>query len=287
MKKIIILTILLLLGTNMIFAQEQNDRYNDEKGLRIKRTKNDSRIYADSNYNIIFADYRKLNHQVYFRTIDYPTKLINGKTYQLITIPGKSPDTNVDYYYINNAGKIVYSRTGKSVNKPDYDKNFWIDVDIIKNNTNIEYFQYANDISIGLLSAPFKYRLDVGEAPASLIDGNFNVAPFIGWKWRTSPTRPFYISPFIFGGVTTLVFNSANNANLLDANKIENGAGLTYGLGLSLKFYDFSPGFIIGWDKGFGNLGEGFLYNDKPWISFSVNYDFFKPKNNPIPVTNK
>ena len=72
-------------------------------------------------------------------------------------------------------------------------------------------------------------------------------------------------------------YNSANNENIIDADKLENGTGLTYGLGLSFKFGAISPGFIVGWDKGFGDLGSGFKYNDKAWISFSVNYDFFKP----------
>jgi hypothetical protein len=48
-----------------------------------------------------------------------------------------------------------------------------------------------------------------------------------------------------------LNYNSANNENIIDADKLENGTGLTYGLGLSFKFGAISPGFIVGWDKGF------------------------------------
>jgi len=51
-----------------------------------------------------------------------------------------------------------------------------------------------------------------------------------------------------------LNYNSANNENIIDADKLENGTGLTYGLGLSFKFGAISPGFIVGWDKGFGDF---------------------------------
>ncbi len=112
------------------------------------------------------------------------------------------------------------------------------------------------------------------------MDGDFNIAPFIGWKWRLSSARPFYIAPFGFAGVTTLNFNSANNTQIIEADRLENGTGLTYGIGLSFRFGSVSPGFVVGWDKGFGDLGSGFMYNDKAWISFSVNYDFFKPAKN-------
>ena len=278
MKKLTALIILILLPINLGFSQENSKILDAPKGLRIIKDGIDYIVYADKKLEPNFDDFRKINHRVYFKKLDYPIQEKNGKKYVLITIPGSSKKEDQEAVLKLDDGTTIYPRSGKTIDHPDYDQNFWIELDIVENKTKTEYFRYANDVFSGLLTAPFKYRLKVGNAPESLIDGDFNIAPFIGWKWRVSSNRPFYFAPFGFVGVTSLNYNSANNNNISDLNKLENGTGLTYGGGFSFKFGAVSPGFILGWDKGFGDLGSGFKYNDKPWISFSVNYDFFKPK---------
>jgi hypothetical protein len=277
MKQILTVVILSCLTVLSVFGQDENEVIDDPLGLRIERNGQDYLIYADKNLSPNFEDYRKLNYQVYFRKVNYPEKEVNGKKYQLISIPGSSNKQDQNEQKTLSDVIVIYPRAGKTVNKEDYDNNFWIEVEIIENHTKTEHYKYANDVFSGLLTAPFKYRLKLGNAPESLIDGDFNIAPFIGWKWRVSSARPFYVSPFGFAGVTSLNFNSANNSKIIEADKLENGTGLTYGLGLSFRFGNVSPGIVVGWDKGFGDMGSGFLYNDKAWISFSVNYDFFKP----------
>lgn len=277
MKKVITFAILTLLSVAIAFGQDDETRVDEPLGLRIKRNGQDYLIYADQNLTPNSKDYRKLNYQVYFRKIDYPIKEVNGKKYQLISIPGSSKTQDQKGLEKSIEGSNIYPRAGKTTSKEDYDHNFWIEVEVMEKYTETEYYKYANDVFSGLLTAPFKYRLDLGNAPESLIDGDFNLAPFLGWKWRVSSVRPYYVAPFGFAGVTSLTFNSANNKNIVEANKLENGTGLTYGVGLSVRLGDVSPGIIVGWDKGFGDLGSGFLYNDKAWISFSINYDFFKP----------
>lgn len=285
MKKSITLLILTLFTVVFAFGQAKDSIIDAPQGLRIMRNGHDYLIYADHNLAPNFNDYRKINNQVFFRLIDYPVKVEGDKKYQLITIPGPSEDNEKKKRL--NDGSNLYPRVGKTVNKEDYDQNFWIESDIIEKHTGIEHYRYANAVFSGLLTAPFKYRLKIDDAPESIIDGDFNIAPFIGWKWRVSSTRPFYVAPFGFAGVTSLNYNSANNDNISDSDILENGVGLTYGLGLSFRFGSVSPGFIIGWDKGFGNLGSGFMYNNKTWISFSVNYDFFKPVSDHKSVANK
>lgn len=277
MKKTIVLLTFTCFVPLFIFGQEPIEKIDAPLGLRVKKNGNDYLIYSDKEQSPNFKDYRKINYQVYFRKVEFPQKDIGGKKYQLITIPGSSSSQNQNMAFKLQDGTLVYPRAGKTVNKPDYDQNFWIEASVIEEQVNIEYYKYANDVFSGLLTAPFKYRLKTGKAPESLIDGDFNIAPFIGWKWRISSERPFYIAPFGFAGVTSLNYNSANNNNITDSDKLENGTGLTYGLGISFKFDDISPGLIFGWDKGFGDLGSGFKYNDEVWISFSINYDFFKP----------
>ena len=276
MKNLITLTFLVIFTSTFVIGQEQNENLDKPLGLRVKKNGNDYLIYADEELSPNFNDYRKINYQVYFRKVDFPEKEISGVKYQLISIPGNSKKQEEDDIKILADGPKFYPRVGKTINKPDYDGNFWIKVKDIEKNTNVEYYKYANDVFSGLLTAPFKYRLKSGNVTEAIIDGDFNIAPFIGWKWRVSSEKQFYVAPFGFAGVTSLNYNSANNENIFVAEKIENGTGLTYGFGISFKFGVVSPGLIVGWDKGFGDLGSGFKYNDKAWISFSVNYDFFK-----------
>lgn len=280
MKKLPIILILFMLSTIFAYGQDDSAIVDAPLGLRIKRNGQDYLIYSDQNLAPNLSDYRKINYQVYFRKVDAPIKVVDGKKYQMITIPGSSGKQDQNKIEKLVDGSITYPRAGQTVNKEDYDHNFWIDIELTEKQTDPEYYKYANDVFSGLLTAPFKYRLKQGNAPESLIDGDFNVAPFIGWKWRVSSVRSYYIAPFGFAGITTLNFNSANNSKITNSDKLENGVGVTYGLGLSVRLGNVSPGFVIGWDRGFGDTGSGFLYNDKPWISFSVNYDFFKSKKN-------
>lgn len=277
MKKIITTLLLTITSFTLALSQEDNSRVDAPLGVRIKRNGQDYLIYSDQNLKPNFEDYRKINYQVYFRKVEFPIKEIDGKKYQLISIPGSSSkqDQGEGNKLLN--GPPTYPRAGKIVNKEDYDNNFWIEIEIIEKYTETENYKYANDIFSGLLTAPFKYRLKLGNAPESFMDGDFNIAPFIGWKWRISSVRPYYIAPFGFTGVTSLNYNSANNSKIIDPDKLENGTGITYGLGLSFKLGNVSPGFVVGWDQGLGDLGSGFMYSDKAWISFSINYDFFKP----------
>ncbi len=275
MKNLIATLTLIVLSCTIALGQEENSSLDNPLGHRVKRNGQDYLIYANKEFEPNFKDYRKINYQVYFRKINHPVKEIGGKKYQLISIPGSSlPKSQTELGITGEMSE--YPRAGKSVDKEDYDSNFWIESDIIEKQTDTEYYKFANDVFSGLLTAPFKYRLALGSAPEALIDGDFNIAPFIGWKWRVSSARPFYLAPFGFAGITTLGYNSANNTEIEDKDKLENGTGLTYGMGLSFRFGSVSPGFIVGWDKALGGLGRGFKYSDKAWISFSVNYDFFK-----------
>ncbi|MCF2221514.1 hypothetical protein H9Q08_19800 [Chryseobacterium sp. PS-8] len=260
-----------------IKAQEL-EHSNTPNGLRVKKgEKNYFHIYKNNNFKIDTTNYRRLDPSVYFEVPKQNKEIkFNKKTYILIAVPG----------YRNQSEKE--NTNGSRINNLDYDKEFWTEKenifiedkngheDLNENNVERNYSKFSNDFFSGLLTAPFKYRF--GGSNESLIDGDFNVAPFLGWKFRLSKTRPYFFAPFFFTGITTLKYNSTNNTKIMDLSIEENSSGFTYGGGISLRFGNISPGVIIGFDKGTGNLGSGFIYNNKPWLSFSLNYDFFKPK---------
>ncbi len=182
-----------------------------------------------------------------------------------------------------NRAIVEFDTITKIVSKDDLDNFFWIDADTIEKYARIEYRKYANDFFTGILTCPFKFRLKTGNAPESLIDGDLNISPFFGWKFRISASKAYFIAPFIFTGITSLNYNSANNFKILNPDDLENSMGITYGFGISFRFNNICPGILLGFDHGLGNLGKGFYYSDKPWISFSINYDFIKLKTNNRP----
>ena len=282
MKKNVFLITVILFCTSSILIGQKNENVDDILGKRIVKNGKDYLIYTDANLEPNFSDYRKLNYRFFFRLVDFPIyhDTVNNRRYQLITIPGKIKEGNQSKNESSMAEN--YPRAGKSIDKVDYDQNFWIDVDILEDFCEVVHYKYSNDVFSGLLTAPFKYRLKAGSSPESFLDGGFNIAPFFGWKFRMSSSRPFFFSPFIFSGITTLSYSAADNTSINDASVIENGSGIVYGGGITFRFGSISPGLILGYDHGLGNLGKGFKYSDKPWISFSISYDFFEPKQNAV-----
>ena len=280
MKKLLALSFCLALSALVASGQDRHSGIDAQLGLRIIRNGQDYLIYADKNLSPDFDSYRKINYLVYFRKVDVPVQEIDGKEYQMITIPGSGNQSDHSKDKKRAGRTSDYPVAGRNVIQEDFDRNFWIEVDVIENYTETEYYKYANDVFAGLLTAPFKYRPKLGNAPETILDGGFNFAAFLGWKWNVSSFRPFYLAPFGFLGFTTLNFNSANNLRITDPGILETGVGYTYGAGVSLKFGNVSPGFVVGWDRGIGYLGQSYLYNDKAWISVTVNYDLFKPMRN-------
>jgi len=258
------------------YCQNRTEHTNDTLGYRIIKTGNDFIIYSNLYGSPDFTNARIINNRVYFRIFIGETKNVNGTKYQLITIPSSSKPL-----YQGNK-KIDRGKSDSSVivivSEADYNQLFWIESNIIEQYTIIEYYKYANDIFSGILTCPFKYRFKTGNAPESLIDGDLNISPFFGWKFRISASKPYFIAPFVFTGITSLNYNSANNFKIINSDELENCMGITYGFGISFKFNNISPGILLGFDHGIGNLGKGFYYSDKPWISFSLNYDFIKLK---------
>lgn len=271
MKTILLIaTLITNIFSIVCFSQEPD--LNSEKGLRMKKGNSDLVIYSDYQMKPNKEDWRKLNYRVYFRIVNIPS--VDG--HLMITIPGKTKELDQD----SSRSKSIeqYPRSGLSISEYDFDQNFWVDsITLANTELETEYFQYESSPFIGTLTAPFKLRMAVS-SEESFIDGAFNVSQFFGWKFRLSDSKPHFISPFVFGGITTLSYSSSNNNGILEANRKENGSGLTYGAGVAFRFGTISPGVVIGFDHGFGDLGKTFEYNDKLWLSFSLNFEFFKPK---------
>ena len=262
----IIATSVFLLLSAFVYGQEK-ETARDTMGYRLKQNGQDVLIYTDVDGKPDLNSFRKLNYRVYFRTVKRPTEIVNGKTYQMITVPGP------------HASDPLKARTvvnGSSISPDDFDKNFWIDVEDLRM-VNIESFPFKSRPCFGVLSVPFKIRPERGEFSSTLLEGSFNVGAYFGWRIPMAKQKTYFICPVISAGFTTMNYTSANNREgINDPDKTESGSGMSYGTGLVFDIFDIQFGIVAGADHGFGNLSKTYTYQDAMWFSFSFNYNFLQ-----------
>jgi hypothetical protein len=185
-----------------------------------------------------------------------------------ISVANKSVDLNGNTTFINSA---------------DNSKYFWIRKDqldkMIEDKFIGKSYETPNvNLSYGAsLSLPFKYRPKINERNIK-ITPDITLGGYIGFKWRISSKKPFYITaPIATLGLTTLSIND-NNTTTTD-----NGDGLVLGIttstGVAFQFDDFQVGLMLGADRAAGELGKDWIYNDKIWYSFSIGYSFIGKKD--------
>jgi len=254
---------------------QPGERLNDIKGYRLKPAKAVLIYYQTAAGGVDLANTRTLNNSVFFVPMNPAVEINdNGTNYSLIIIPGKQSPA------------IAPVQNRQRVSPIDFDQLLWIAktnlVDLVP-----EYYKYRNDIVLGALTLPFKYRPALGDNASSLIDGSFNLGPYIGYKIRLSGNRPFFVSGIFSGGVTSLTYNSSNNTGITDKDKSESGFGVQYGGGVVFDLYKIQLGVILGGDHGIGDLSRTFKYQNNLWLAFSLSFSFLDNKANEDENKNK
>jgi len=117
--------------------------------------------------------------------------------------------------------------------------------------------------TFGTLVVPYKYQVKGDRS----LSGGATLGGYVGYR---NTIRGISTQLIVFGGATKV-----DVPRTVDGKSVvESMAGLSYGVGLlgSIK-NSFKLGFVIGAD----HVGKSVDYvNDgKPWISFSLGYDFF------------
>ncbi len=253
-------------------------RLDDIKGYRLKSEKSVP-IYLNNQDNTIdFAHTRLLDKSVFFRFVDkVPEIKKDDITYVKIYIPGNQQKIEVkDGKEISiNTKDIQYNE--HRVSKIDYDQTFWIDKSAVEN-VDIAYYRYRNDVILGALTLPFKFRPKRGDESSSVVDGSFNVGPYVGWKFRLTESRPFFVAPIGAVGVTSLTYNSSNNSAITDAKQSETGFGFQYGGGVVFDLYKIQLGLVVGADYGVGDFAKTYNHQNTLWMGFSLNFNFLNNK---------
>lgn len=273
-----ILLILFACSAVVLSSSAQDfDNYNDTIGYRLKNRQDVVTVFLDTCHcsNVSDKYKRKLKSSVFFQTLS-DIAIFSNKKYIKITVPGRylEPDSITRK---NSMTRYKEEYNSSTISRKDYDRDFWMNIEDMKK-VRIEYGKFKNDVIFGMLTAPFKWRLSSTSGHSDLIDGSLNVNSFIGYKLSFGTQTPSYLGIFIFGGTTTIAYNSSNTTSITDPSKSENGVGLNYGVGIVFRIKGVSPGILLGFDRGFGEFSRTYIYQGKPWLSFSLNYDFIKPK---------
>ena len=113
------------------------------------------------------------------------------------------------------------------------------------------------------------------EPHASTIqNGDVNLGTFLGVRLgNKTNTVGFNLGGIL--GVSSTTMNSANNSGITDKSTSQSNTGLNYGVTLVVDVEKkFQVGIVGGWDHALGDLGKGYIYQDRMWIGFSLNYKF-------------
>lgn len=235
----------------------------------------------DSGVTEKFSDAFKLSHANFlFKIITMKER--PDKEYKIVII------SFPDYKRRRGNGKNI-GTDSIYIDSSDNGKIFWMKQDVFKELLDSQFIRkyyrrrYPSFAYGGSFSLPFKMRPEThGQnmkiTPEIKLDG------YVGCKIRLTRHSDFFITiPTITLGVSAVGVNENNtineNASTDDIARDGLVMARTFSLGAILQFNDFQMGVVLGWDKASGEIGRDWIYNDKPWYSFSIGWTFLAEKD--------
>jgi hypothetical protein len=152
-------------------------------------------------------------------------------------------------------------------------------------NRQFESFYYTN-YELAILTIPFKchfgYNTD-GKTVDPVFNTNINISTFLGKRMgRASYSYDMYkgmvennwsVTLGAFLGIGAQKLDSASTSlSEIPLSKEADIPAVSYGLGLLFNISDFNLGVFLGWDKGLGEIGEKWNFDNKPWLGFGFGY---------------
>lgn len=248
----------------------------------VKLSKGDS---GDGGLKEKLSEEFKLSHSnFYFKVItikDHP-----GKEYKIVEI------SFPDYKRMKRGRyKSIETDSANSSNYIDSSDNgsiFWmketvfnelLEKQFIRKYYRRRYPSFAYGATFAL---PFKMRPETHGQNMKLTP-EIQLGGYAGCRIRLTRHSDFSITlPTITLGVSTLGVNDNNtiNENASQTDIAPDGLvlGRTVSLGAILQYNNFQMGVVMGWDKASGEIGKNWIYNDKPWYSFSIGFSFLADK---------
>ncbi|HEX8113190.1 MAG TPA: hypothetical protein VF516_35915 [Kofleriaceae bacterium] len=137
------------------------------------------------------------------------------------------------------------------------------------------YDKWHSDMVYGLsLVLPFKLRPATAGFNTALTE-SLTLGGVLGARWRISRFLDYHVDfPVVTAGLSTLDIEQGRAPSTMDGGK--QVLGFTASVGAVLELTDFQLGLMVGVDHAPGDQGQGWVYNDKVWYSFSIGYTFLK-----------
>jgi hypothetical protein len=129
---------------------------------------------------------------------------------------------------------------------------------------------------------PFKVRFKT-QGQNIKLNTDVTLGGYVGAKTRLDSSRPYYVSLIATLGLAFLPLNDNTNLSMdamVSMDKMASKGdstvvGVTGSVGFVIELSDFQLGVLAGIDRAAGEAGKDWIYNNKPWVSFSIGYAFF------------
>lgn len=247
-------------------------------GYKLKESQSIIYAYRNQNDKPDLTVRNRWNHKYWFKTDNSNkgtfTDATTKEKFIRITIISENrfDDNKNDWTSEKGYNTLVQWKDEEYIDGSDFNTWLWIrqsDFDSLK-------YNYSSSIKgtfvLSGLTVPFKYRPAISGQSNSLINGDINLGSFIGW--RLAKNENFGLSLGGHFGITSISLNAANNSGITGTNT-ETIQGFNYGYGAVIDLKKkFQIGFVVGYDYGLGNLSKTYVYQQKSWYSFSLNYNF-------------
>ncbi len=136
------------------------------------------------------------------------------------------------------------------------------------------------------LKARFAYESDTVKVPARAeagINGNLFMGYRFGWEKyfyergaARNPYTRFHITPGVFGGASAVTVSKGTSRTArVPQDPDVPTAAVSGGLGVLMGFRTFNLGAFVGMDHAFGEVGEKWDYQHRPFLGIGITLDSF------------
>lgn len=274
MKQLLMMLAMLYLTALRGFSQENPI----PEGYKLKASQNIIYAYRDENNKPDLTVRNRWTKSYWFK-VDNTSKgkyedATTKEKYIRITIPSASRFDDAKNDWTNETGyNITVSwKNEEMIDGSDFNTWLWIrqaDFDELK----VDYYRnIKGSFVLSGLTVPFKFRPKVGTQSNSVLNGDINLGSFIGVRFAKGVNFGMSVGGHL--GLSSISLNASNNTGITGSST-ETIQGFTYGYEVVFDLKkQFQIGIVGGFDYGLGNLAKTYVYQNKNWFSFSLNYKF-------------
>ncbi len=180
-------------------------------------------------------------------------------------------------------GRLVY-------NADETRKFFLLPKSSFDSNSEIKYDIPEGSFTFGAITVPIKLRFGMKDNQGnreSYFDftGDVNIGLSAGFKWRPTKTEDFSLN-FLGGfSITSVEVDEQTTKGFVSTNT--KASAFTPNLSIVFESKNFQIGVFSGIDFLSGELGDNWVYQDKPWLGIGLGYGIFSQDKKESTKTNQ